>query len=83
MIQSKNHTALDPSADRLLNVGDELVCMQGTTLQAISAGVGGKNSSTSSRESSVGINFNAVMECIKQAPRPLQLGFVPPTSTQR
>lgn len=83
MIQSKNHAALDPSADRLLNVGDELVCVQGTTLQAISAGVGGKSSSTSSRESSVGINFNAVMERIKQAPRPLQLGFVPPHNAQR
>ncbi len=79
VIQSKNHAALDPSADRLLNVGDELVCVQGAALLAI----GGTSMSNSSRENTVGINFNAVMECIKQTPRPLQLGFVPPNSTQR
>lgn len=85
VIQSKNHATLDPSADRLLNVGDELVCVQGTTLSAISSGtgVGTCTGGKSARESSVGINFNAVMECIKQTPRPLQLGFVPPNSTQR
>ncbi len=81
MIQSKNQAALDPRADRLLNVGDELVCVQGAALSAI----GGTSTSSSmpSREGAVGINFNAVMGCIKQAPRPLQLGFVPPSSTQR
>lgn len=101
VIQSKNVLVLDPRADRLLNVGDELVCVQGASLQVISreftnngsndsSGRGGTCSSAGNRsaiddssfnykESSVGINFNAVMECLKQTPRPLQLGFAPPT----
>lgn len=81
MIQSKNHASLDPRADRLLNVGDELVCIQGAAVQALgrggSGGMGGYN-----KECDTSIYFNVVMECIKQAPRPLQLGFVPP-GTQR
>lgn len=75
VIQSKNQAFLDPSADRLLNVGDELVTVQGATLQAISIS---SNSNSKFVTSQVPLNFSAVMERIKQAPRPLQLGFVPP-----
>lgn len=74
MLQAKSHGALDPALDRLLSVGDELVSVQDRPIAEIGRGAGGGGGG--------GGSFAAVMDCLKHAPRPLQLGFVP-AGTQR
>lgn len=75
VVQAKSRGALDPALDRLLSVGDELVTVHGRPIGTL-GGEGGGGCGGG------GVDFAAVMEHLRQAPRPLQLGFIP-AGTQR